>query len=261
MFNGWIDTHTHLNFLKERTPLEAIKEAKTKGIEQFINIGTNSEDHPVVLDLAKKHPEVFCTLGVHPHDAKDFKKAKDFMLKNLENDKVVAVGEIGLDFYYDNSPREEQRSVFLEQMEIAQDLRLPVQIHTRDAEPETIEVLKLFSGKVKGILHCFSGSRHLAEEALAHGFNLSFSGIVTFKSAEDLRATVKEVTPIDRIHVETDAPYLAPSPYRGKENHSALMINTAQLLADLKEVSLEDLGHQTMMNTKGLFTKINSSKA
>ena len=256
MFKGWIDTHTHLNFLKEKTPKQAIAEAKKVGVETFINIGTNSEDHPVVLNLAEAHNEVFCTLGVHPHDAKDFSKAKDFMLEHFNDNKVVAVGEIGLDFYYDNSPREEQKSVFIQQLEFAQNLGLPVQIHTRDAEPETIEILKRFSGKVKGILHCFSGSRGLAEEALALGYNLSFSGIVTFKSAEDLRQTVKEVTPIERLHVETDAPYLAPMPFRGKENHSALMINTAKILAELKEVSLEELGQQTKKNTEDLFSKL-----
>lgn len=258
MFKGWVDTHTHLNFLKERSPKEAIEEAKKLGVERFINIGTNSKDHPVVLSLSEEFEEVYCTLGVHPHDAKDFNKAKDFMLENYDKPKVVAVGEIGLDFYYDNSPREEQKSVFIQQMEYAQDLKLPVQIHTRDAEPETIEILKKFSGKVTGILHCFSGSRHLAEEALSFGYNLSISGIVTFKSAEDLRSTVKEVTTIDRIHVETDAPFLAPMPHRGKENHSAFMLNTAQVVADLKEVSLEELGRVTKENTYRLFTRLSN---
>ena len=253
MFKGWVDTHTHLNFLKERSVKEAIAEAKSKGVETFINIGTSSEDHPVVLDLATQHKEVFCTLGVHPHEAKDFDKAKNFMLSHLNDKKVVAVGEIGLDFYYDHSPREEQRSVFIEQMELAQSHNLPVQIHTRDAESETVKVLKRFSNKVKGILHCFSGSQALAEEALALGFNLSISGIVTFKSAEDIRQTVKEVVPVDRLHVETDAPYLAPTPFRGKENHSALMLHTAQVIADLKDMSLEDLGAQTKENTENLF--------
>jgi len=259
MFKGWIDTHTHLNFLKEKTPEEAIIEAKKEGVETFINIGTNSEDHPVVLNLAESYNEIFCTLGVHPHDAKDFSKAKDFMLEHYNDNKVVAVGEIGLDFYYDNSPREEQKSVFIQQLEFAQSYGLPVQIHTRDAEPETIEILKGFSGKVKGILHCFSGSRNLAEEALALGFNLSFSGIVTFKSAADLRQTVKESTPLERMHVETDAPYLAPMPFRGRENHSALMINTAKVVADLKEVELDELGRQTKKNTEELFSKLRSN--
>ena len=256
MFKGWIDTHTHLNFLKERTPREAIDEAKSYGVETFINIGTNTEDHCVVLDLATQHDEVFCTLGVHPHEAKNYGKAKDYMLTHLNECKMVAVGEIGLDFYYDNSPREEQKAVFIEQMELAQDHNLPVQIHTRDAELETVEILKSFSGRVKGILHCFSGSRFLAEEALACGFNLSISGIATFKSAKEIREIIKEVIPMDRIHVETDAPYLAPTPFRGKENHSALMLHTAQVVADLKNVELDELGRITADNTKKLFSKL-----
>jgi len=153
MFEGWIETHTHLNMLKKMTPSEAIENAKANGVHRFINIGTNSKDHPVVLNLANTHSEVYATLGVHPHEAEDFVNAKDFMLKNLNHNKVVAVGEIGLDFYYDNAPRKLQIEVFNEQMSIAEAHKLPVQIHTRDAEEETIEVLKNFSGRVGGILH------------------------------------------------------------------------------------------------------------
>jgi len=259
MFNGWIDTHTHLNMLKETTPSEAISKAKTLGVQKFINIGTNSTDHPIVLSLAASHPEVYATLGVHPHDAEDFINAKEFMLKNLTHDKVVAVGEIGLDFYYDNAPRALQMEVFNEQMSIAEEHKLPVQIHTRDAEAETIEVLKSYSGRVKGILHCFSGSQNLAEKALQYGFNISISGIVTFKSAQDLRDTIKNTVPLDRLHVETDAPYLAPVPNRGKENQPAYVINTSKVVADLKGVSLEELGQQSKKNTEKLFTKILNS--
>ena len=256
MFEGWIDTHTHLNMLKKMTPSEAIENAKANGVHRFINIGTNSEDHPVVLNLANTHPEVYATLGVHPHEAEDFVNAKDFMLKNLNHNKVVAVGEIGLDFYYDNAPRELQIEVFNEQMAIAETHKLPVQIHTRDAEDETIEVLKKFAGRVGGILHCFSGSRNLAEKALEFGFNISISGIVTFKSAQDLRDTVKEVVPLDRMHVETDAPYLAPVPYRGKENQPAYVLSTSQVVADLKGVSFEEIGAFSKANTEKLFSKL-----
>lgn len=256
MFKGWIDTHTHLNMLKKITPLQAIQNAKTEGVEKFINIGTNSKDHPVVLNLADTHPEVFATLGIHPHDATDFESAKDFMLKNLNHDKVVAVGEIGLDFYYDHSPRELQIDVFNEQMSIAESHKLPVQIHTRDAEAETIEVLKRFSGKVSGVLHCFSGSRHLAEKALEHGFNISISGIVTFKTAQDLRDTIKNVVPLDRLHVETDAPFLAPTPFRGKENQPAFMMNTCRVVSDLKNITIDELGEVSKANTEKLFSKL-----
>jgi len=254
--NFWIDTHTHLNMLKERSPKVAIDEAKSHGIERFLTIGTDSQDHPTVLKLANEFDEVFCTLGVHPHDAEDFANAKSWMLENLSHPKVVAVGEIGLDFYYDNAPRELQMEVFREQMEIAASHNLPVQIHTRDAEKETAAVLQEFKGRVKGILHCFSSSRWLAEQGLDAGFNISISGIVTFKSAQDLRDTIKEVVPLDRIHVETDAPFLAPTPCRGKENHSSYMMHTAAVVAELKGVSLEELRAATTQTNLKLFTKL-----
>ena len=254
--NFWVDTHTHLNMLKERSPKEAISEAKKHGIERFLTIGTDSKDHPLVLSLAREFDEVFCTLGVHPHDAEDYKNAKAKMLENLNQDKVVAVGEIGLDFFYDNAPRDLQIRVFREQMEIAEKHKLPVQIHTRDAEKETAETLRDFKGRVRGILHCFSSSRELAEEALASGFNISISGIATFKSAQSLRETIKEVIPLDRLHVETDAPFLAPVPCRGQENHSSLMIHTARLVAELKGVSMEELRRSTTQNNMDLFTKL-----
>jgi len=168
----------------------------------------------------------------------------------------VAVGEIGLDFFYDNAPRDLQIRVFREQMEIAEKHKLPVQIHTRDAEKETAETLRDFKGRVRGILHCFSSSRELAEEALASGFNISISGIATFKSAQSLRETIKEVIPLDRLHVETDAPFLAPTPCRGQENHSSLMIHTARLVAELKGVSMEELRRSTTQNNMDLFTKL-----
>ncbi len=256
MTNFWIDTHTHLNMLKERSPLEAIKLAKDEGVERFINIGTNADDHPVVLGLSEKFEEVYCTLGVHPHEAEGYEKAREFMLKNLKHPKVVAVGEIGLDYYYDNAPRDLQLKVFREQMEIAEEYKLPVQIHTRDAEDETIAILKEFEGRVQSLLHCFSGSRRLAEKGLEYGCHFSLSGILTFKSASDLRKTISEVIPLDRIHLETDAPYLSPTPKRGKENHPAFMMYTAKVVAELKNVSFEELREASTENNRRLFSKL-----
>lgn len=253
----WIDAHTHLNMLKKQSLEEALEQAHQNGVRRFINIGTDSQDHPVVLKLAQENQEIYCTLGVHPHDAEDYENAKSFMNENLSHPKVVAVAEIGLDFYYDHAPRELQKTVFEQQMLLAEKMNLPVQIHTRDAEEETIEVLQMFKGRVKGLLHCFSGSQKLAEAAMDCGFDFSLSGILTFKSAEDLRSTIKEVISLDRIHMETDAPFLAPVPHRGKENHPALLVHTAQVVADLKGVSLEDLQAQAFINTTELFKKLN----
>lgn len=252
----WIDTHTHLNMLKEKSPAEAIELAKTEGIKRFINIGTHKGDHQIVLDLAEQFEEVYCTLGVHPHEAETYTEAKNFMLKNLNHPKVVAVGEIGLDFYYDNAPRELQLKVFREQMEIAEEYKLPVQIHTRDAEDETIEVLKDFEGRVKSLLHCFSSSRGLAEKGVEYGCHFSLSGILTFKTAIDLRKSIEEIIPLDRIHIETDAPYLSPTPKRGKENHSAFMMYTAKKVAELKGVSMDELKKITTENNLRLFPKL-----
>lgn len=252
----WIDTHTHLNMLKGYKITEVIQESKELGIERFINIGTDSKDHPVVHQLTRDYPEVYCTLGVHPHDAEDFHNAKDWMLDHLNDDKVVAVGEIGLDFYYDNAPRELQIQVFDEQMAIAADLGMPVEIHTRDAEDETIEILQKYKGSVRGLLHCFSGTSRLAQAAIDVGFNISISGIVTFKTAVDLRKTVKEVVPANRIHVETDAPFLAPVPVRGKENCPPFMLHTAEVVARLKGVTMEQLKELTFETNMDLFPKL-----
>ncbi len=252
----WFDVHTHLNML-DMTPEEAIEKAKAAGLEKVITIGTGPDDHQLVMDLAEKYkPFVYCTLGVHPHEAELFtEEIGDFILQHAPKDRVVAVGEIGLDFYYDNAPREIQKAAFIRQLEIAEELKLPVEIHTRDAEPETVEILETFKGRVKGLFHCFTGTQWLAEKGLDLGFDISFSGVVTFKNADALREVVKFV-PLDRMHVETDAPFLTPVPHRGQKNHPAFVTHTAQLVADLKAVPLERLAEQTRANGLRLFQKL-----
>lgn len=251
----WIDTHTHLNMLEQGAEA-VIANAEEQNVRQFINIGTNAEDHPRVLAMAQKYyPKVFCALGVHPHDAKDFALAKDFLHQNLSLKEVVAVGEIGLDYYYNNSSQTEQLAAFEEQLQLAAEFGLPIEIHTRDAEEDTISLLKKYENKVTGLLHCFTGTQWLADQALALGYNISISGVVTFNKAEELREVVKTI-PLDRLHIETDAPFLAPVPLRGKKNEPAFMVHTAQKVADLKEVSLEELAKQVQINTQKLFPKI-----
>lgn len=252
----WIDVHAHLNMLEEG--IEAgIANAKAAGVKKIITIGTEPGDHPVVLEIARKYyPEVFCTLGIHPHDGKVYtEEAGRFIEENSKDPCVVAIGEIGLDYYYDQSPREEQKAAFRAQLAIAERTGLPVQIHTRDADEDTIEILKEFKGKVKGIIHCFTGTPWLAEEALALGFNISISGVVTFKNAESIRETVRKL-PLDRMHVETDAPFLAPIPMRGKKNTPAYVVHTAKFVADLKGISEEQLAEQTRKNALAMFPKI-----
>ncbi|MCB0411562.1 MAG: TatD family hydrolase [Bdellovibrionales bacterium] len=252
----WIDLHCHLNFL-EMTPEEAIERAQAQGVERMITIGTCAADHPEVLNLVKKHyPTVHGTLGVHPHEAKEWGPATEkFLRTHLKDQGIVAVGEIGLDFYYDNSPREVQSEAFRAQLQLAEEFSLPIEIHTRDAEKETIEILQEFGGRIRGVVHCFSGSPWLAEEALKLGLNLSFSGIVTFKKAEELRQICLQ-TPLDRMHVETDAPFLAPVPHRGQKNEPAFVTHTAELVAQLKGISLQQLSEQTKKNALKVFQRL-----
>ncbi len=254
---GWTDIHTHLNFL-EVSPQEAIETATTQGVNRFITIGTEPEDLPVVLGLAEKFaPQVFCTLGIHPHEGKVYEDSvEQYLLEKLSHPRVVAVGEIGLDYYYDNSPKKDQIEAFRRQMDLAEKFQLPVEIHTRDAEDDTIEILKDYRGRVKGIIHCFTGTQKLATAALDCGFNISFSGIVTFKSAGDLRE-VCQSTPLDRMHVETDAPFLAPVPMRGKKNRPEFMLWTAQFVSQLKSIELPVFCEQMKNNAERMFPKLN----
>ncbi len=253
---SWIDVHTHINML-EGTSEEVVQNALAGGVERLITIGTELDDLRTVVELVDKHaPYVYGTLGYHPHEADHFcDDARQFILENLNHPRIVAVGEIGLDYYYDNSDREAQKAAFEEQLGFAKKFNLPVEIHTRDAEEDTVEILKKYKGDVKGILHCFTGTQWLADQAIDLGFNISISGVVTFKNAEALREVVKSL-PLDRIHIETDAPFLTPAPFRGKKNAPEMMVHTAKCVAELKNVSMEELAKQTRENALKLFTKI-----
>jgi TatD DNase family protein len=255
--NKWIDIHAHLDMLEDPPPI-AIEKAKAVGVEKIITIGTEPADHEFVLKTARQfYPDVYCTLGVHPHHGGVFSdEVATFMEKHLPEKEVVAVGEIGLDYYYKNSSIEAQKESFRRQLDLAARFGLPVEIHTRDAEPDTVEILQEYRGKVRGVIHCFTGTSWLAEKCLDLGYNISFSGIVTFKNAESLRETCKKV-PLDRMHVETDAPFLAPVPKRGQKNTPAFVVHTAEFVAGLKGVSTEQLSKATNENARQLFAKLN----
>lgn len=252
----WIDLHAHLDKLKEG-PDEALRLAREAGVLRVVTIGTDPDDLPVVLDLARKNPgTVYCTLGIHPHDGVRYTAdVGRFIDENAADPAVVAVGEIGLDYHYEQSPREEQRQAFRAQLEIAARHRLPVEIHTRDAEADTVEILEDFRGRVSGIIHCFTGTQWLADRCLDLGLNISISGIVTFKNADDLRAVVRSL-PLDRLHVETDAPFLAPIPLRGKPNTPAYMVHTAKYVAELKGVPEDLFAKQMLANAHRVFPKL-----
>lgn len=256
--NYFIDMHAHLDRL-EHSPEEAIQLALKENIQQIITIGTEPQDWPVVFQIAEKYyPQVACTIGVHPHDGVTWSDEAEKVMRELGPKKeVVALGEMGLDYYYNKTPADIQKDCFRRQLQVASELGLPVEIHTRDAEADTAEILSEFKGRVTGLIHCFTGTQWLAEKALDLGFNISISGVVTFKNADDLRKTV-EFLPLDRIHVETDAPFLSPVPLRGKKNTSSHMIHTAKVVAGLKGVSMETLAAQTTANAYRLMPKLNA---
>lgn len=263
----FIDVHVHLDKLK--IPFEqALSEANSLGVTRVITIGTEPSDHPVVLDLAKRlYPQVSCTLGIHPHEAELWNESVNDWIRSKVNSSdptesrgIVAVGEIGLDYYDEkgarnNSPKDLQLTAFRRQMDLAAELGLPVEIHTREADDDCAMVLREYKGRVTGLLHCFTSSLDLAKTAVDCGFDISISGVVTFKNAESLRDVVRFL-PLDRLHVETDAPFLAPVPQRGKSNLPQFVLHTAQAVADLKGISLEELSKATRANAKRLFPKL-----
>lgn len=255
---GWIDVHTHLNMLKDTDVESVLGAARAAGVSRFITIGTEPENHPIVLEIARRHfPEVGCTLGVHPHEGFMYDDSVEaFIRANAPSPEVVAIGEIGLDYYYEHSPKDRQKDAFRRQIQMAIDLGLPIEIHTRDAEDDTISILSEFAGRLPlGIVHCFTGTMNLARAALDRGLDISISGVVTFKNAHDLREVVKFV-PLDRLHVETDAPFLAPVPERGKQNVPAFVVHTARFVAQLKGIAEEELQAATLANARRVFGKM-----
>ncbi len=253
---SWVDIHAHLNFLEDPVDISLQKAARA-GVKRVITIGTEPNDLQVVLDIAQKnYPTVCCTLGIHPHEAKLYTDdIEAFILKNATLPYVVALGEMGLDYFYKNSEPAEQKVAFERQLMLAEKLNLPVEIHTRDADEDTVEILQKFAGRVRGVIHCFTGTQYLADECLKLGYNISLSGIVTFKNADALRQ-IAETVPIERLHVETDAPFLTPAPFRGVKNSPQYVIFTALFVAQLKKMNLHDFSKQMLKNAEKMFPKL-----
>lgn len=252
----FIDSHCHLNFPEFKDDLDQVlKRANDLGVKGFLTINTRLNESKNLQDIADAYPNVACTVGVHPHDAKDYDGAtlKDDILTLAKHSKVVGIGETGLDYYYEHSPRTPQIKSFHRHIEASVDVDLPLVIHTRDADTDTIAVLDDHA-QAKGVFHCFSGTLDLCKKALDHGFYISISGIVTFKKAENVHAVAKYV-PLDRLLVETDAPYLAPIPHRGKRNEPTFVVHTAEAIADLRGIPLPTLAEATTANFFNLFTK------
>lgn len=250
-----IETHCHLDYLKNLPLEEILQKSKEANIEKIITIAVEPDNFDAVLNLAIQYEEVYFTQGVHPHDATSLNEdALNIIKERSAHPKMVAVGEIGLDFYYDNCPRDIQQSVFEKQLQLACDLNKPVVIHSREAEEETIATLSKFSKRLKrkGVIHSFTSKQNLADFAINNDFYIGLNGIITFKSAKDLRDIVKTI-PLERILLETDAPFLTPAPHRGKENAPYYLPFIAQKVAEIKQVDVEVVVDQCYQNSIDLF--------
>jgi TatD DNase family protein len=252
-----VDSHCHLEFPDFAPEQQAvIDRARAAGIGHMLTISTRVHRFDEITRVAEAHDDISCSLGTHPHSAEEEGDVTTARLVELgQHPKVVAIGETGLDYFYDNSPREQQQVMFRRHIRAALELDMPVIVHTRDAEDDTIRILREEGqGTLKGVIHCFSSSQQLADDAVDLGFHISFSGILTFKKAEALRDTARTV-PLDRMLVETDAPFLAPIPKRGQRNEPAYVVHTATVLAGLHGLSFEALSRRTTDNFFALFRR------
>ncbi len=255
----FVDSHCHLDFpdfIEDRDAVLA--RARNAGVDWMLTIGTRLTQFDGVMAIAEAHENVFCSVGIHPHEAaREPEISADHLVRMAaRHPKIVGFGESGLDYFYDHSPRENQRRCFRTHIGASREAGLPLIVHTRDADEDTLQILReeTAAGAFPGLIHCFSTSRALAFGALDLGFYISISGIVTFNRAEELRDIVKDL-PLDRLLVETDAPYLAPVPRRGKTNEPAYTAYTAAKVAELKGISIEELGRITTENFFRLFGK------
>lgn len=255
----YIDSHSHIEMSDFDADREAvIQRALEAGVEIIVDVGDGevaADSHAAAFKLADQYPFIYTTVGVHPHEARLLDDELYRKLVELaQHPKVIAWGEIGLDYHYDNSPREVQRDAFRRQLRLAREHKLPVVIHTREAEDDTLDILsEEWKGSgLGGVIHCFTGTRRFADAAVRLGFHISFSGVVTFKNAAELRETAQHL-PIEKMLIETDSPFLAPVPHRGKRNEPAWVVETARCIAALRNLTAEDIGRITSVNFKRLF--------
>jgi len=254
-----VDSHCHLDFPDFADTLEAvIARARAADIGRIVSISTKVAKHDALVCIAERFPDVFCSVGTHPHHAHEEPDVTtDELVARTRHPKVVAIGEAGLDYHYDFSPRDAQERGFRRHIAAARETGLPLVIHAREADDDVARILEEESGQgpFLAVLHCFTGGRDLARRAIALGLSISFTGILTFKTSTELRAIAAEL-PADRILVETDAPYLAPGKFRGKRNEPAYVVETAKVLAETRGVSFDDIARQTTDNFFRLFSKV-----
>ncbi|MCP4261619.1 MAG: TatD family hydrolase [Planctomycetes bacterium] len=251
-----IDTHCHLTFEQLADDIEAVlARSVVAGVTGWLTVGTDPQQNRKAIELTDKFTNMYAAVGIHPHDAKDVTAETLTELKELAmGEKVVALGETGLDFHYNFSSQSDQKLAFVAQLKIAKELNLPVIIHCREAFDETIEILDQYSRGIKGVVfHCFSGSAAQAKIILDYGFYISFTGVVTFKNADLIRKAAK-IVPTDRLMLETDCPYMSPEPMRKQKiNEPALMVHTARYLAELKQMDLTDFTNAVTATSKSFF--------
>jgi TatD DNase family protein len=259
-----VDSHCHLDFPDFADALDDIvARARAVDIGRMVTISTRVKQHAGVLAIAERFPDVFCSVGTHPHHAhEELDIGTADLVARTRHPKVVAIGEAGLDYHYDYSPRDAQERGFRAHIAAARETGLPLVIHTREADEDTAQILEeeTAKGAFPAVLHCFTGGRDLAMRAIALGLSISFTGILTFKASENLRAIAAEL-PADRILVETDAPYLAPGKFRGKRNEPSYVVETAKVLAQTRGVGFDEIARQTTENFFRLFSKVRRSTA
>ena len=255
-----IDSHCHLESNKYKIGLEEIvKKANQVGVKYMLSICTDNESFEKILKILKNFNNIYGTYGIHPHEVKNYKVTKNDITKNiLKHPKIIGIGETGLDFYYNHSEKNDQIECFEKHIKASQELDLPLIIHTRSAENETLEILKknLLKKEFKILIHCFTGSKKFAFKLLDLGAYISASGVVTFKKSEELAYTFKDI-PNEKILVETDSPYLAPVPLRGKSNEPSYLVHTVEFLSKLKKISYDEFSKITSNNFFKLFGNLN----
>ena len=259
-----VDSHCHLDFPDFGGELDAIvARAREAGVGRIVTISTRVKKHGDLIAISERFPDVYCSVGTHPHNAhEELDVSTTDLVARTRHPKVVALGEAGLDYHYDFSPRDAQERGFRNHIAAARETGLPLVIHAREADDDMARILEEETGKgaFPAVLHCFTGGPELARRAIALGLSISFTGIVTFKKSDELRAIAASL-PSDRFLVETDAPYLAPGKYRGKRNEPAYVVETAKVLAEARRISFEELARQTTENFFRLFSKVPRSAA
>lgn len=257
----FVDSHCHLNYPDFKEDFqEMLARAQTMGVQRFLTISTKLKEAEDLLKITANHKDIYCTMGVHPHEVeKEGVPSMEDLEALIERPKVVGIGETGLDYFYEHSPRKQQQESFRHHIRVAKKTGLPLIIHSRDAEEDILEILedeKVTQMDQPGVIHCFSGTKDFALKTMAMGFYISISGIATFKKATDLQDIIQNHVPLEKMLVETDAPYLAPVPHRGKRNEPAFVVHTAEKVAELKNISLQEVARVTTENFFTLFDKV-----